>query len=421
MDPELFFTHSLRDERIRGILAAAIGAVEPGKLVRNALQYIPKTSGRIFALGLGKAALPMTEALAGSLALTKALVITKHAVRTKSNQITAIEGGHPIPDARSLLAGQAALRFVGQLEKDDLLICLISGGGSSLATSPVDGVNLDEMRALTSALLACGAPVEDINILRRQLDRVKGGGLAITTKAHVVGLILSDVIGNPLEAISSGPTAPNPTTSKDAIEILKKYSIKPPKRILRSLLSTQLVIDHLNKSRVQNLIIGDINTAGQAALNQAKREGFRTDIISLKIIGEAREIGLQMANQLKMATRKGQRPFCFIAGGETTVTLHGNGKGGRNQELALANVEALAGLQDVMLISLATDGEDGPTDAAGAVVNERTYHRGEEIGLSPSDYLSRNDAYSYFARLDDLLKPGPTGTNVNDLVFLIGL
>jgi glycerate 2-kinase len=458
MDASRFFTHSLRDPRVARILAAAIEAVDPDAAVERYLASNPLSPARrVFALGLGKAALPMTQALSRHVDLTRALVITKHVSSLELQAATVMESGHPVPDARSLAAGRAALEFVSSLREDDLLVCLISGGGSALMTAPV--VPLQDMQALTSALLACGARIDEINTLRRHLDRAKGGGVAKATKARVLSLILSDVVGSLLEAIASGPTAPDPTTREDALAVLEKYfvmslrgaaerrrgnlpvttnsrllrsarnDIKIPASILQSLSSnpeTPKPNDPIF-SRVQNVIVGDNALAIQAALKQAEQESFHAESLGSDWQGEAREVGLELANKLRVTTQSQIRPFCLIAGGETTVTIRskGNpaskerGKGGRNQELALAAVPALAGLENALLISLATDGEDGPTDAAGAVVNGETLQRAEELNLTVADYLSRNDAYPFFERLGDLLKTEPTGTNVNDLMFLV--
>ena len=387
MNANLFRSHTLQDPRILRILSAVLDAVEPGKIVRDflATATLPPHQ-RIFLLGIGKASEPMTLAATDVLPyFTDALIVTKHASRPDFNRITVMEAGHPIPDQRSLAAGQAALDFVSQLNADDLLICLISGGGSALVTAPRENVSLEEIQSRTSSLLASGATINEINNLRRQLDRIKGGGLARGTKAQVISLILSDVIGNSLETIASG-----------------------------------LTVDPSLETRVQNFIVGDIQAAAQAAQEEAKREGFDAKIFSLNIHGEAKEMGLQLAKKLKDERRKKQHPFCLIAGGETTVIIKGNGTGGRNQELALAAVDELSGVENILLISLATDGDDGPTDAAGAVVNGETRQRAERFGMAAPAYLSRNDAYSFFESLGDLLKPGYTGTNVNDILFLFG-
>ena len=333
-----------------------------------------------------------------------------------------MEGGHPVPDARSLQAGQRALEFVSSLAEDDTLVCLISGGGSALVTAPY--VPLEDLQSLTSLLLASGAPIDVINTLRRQLDRIKGGGLARATKARVISLILSDVIGNPLEAIASGPTAPDPTTKEDALEILHQYGLEKqvPYSILQHLESRSLLSETpqqaLGAHTVQNIIIVDNKLAARAALDQAEREGFQAEILTNELQGEARQVGRDLAHRLRIEGSGRTRPFCLIAGGETTVTIQSDGKGGRNQELALAAVPELTGLKNSMLISMATDGDDGPTDAAGAVVTGETAQRAKSLGLDAASHLSRNDAYPFFEALGDLLVTGPTGTNVNDLVFL---
>jgi hydroxypyruvate reductase len=420
MDTNRFATHSLKDPRILRILAAALEAVDPFKAVQG---HLPNIDGRVFGLGIGKAAFPMMDALAGRIPLSGGLAVTKFASGLSRELYTVIGGGHPIPDARSLNAGQRVLEFVASLHQEDTLVCLISGGGSALVTAPY--VPLEDLQTLTSLLLSSGARIDEINTLRRHLDRIKGGGLARATKARVISLILSDVIGNPLEAIASGPTAPDPTTREDALEILKKYKIEKqmPYSILQHLIraSSQPLADDGGGSisgRVQNLIIGDNRLAARAALEQAQLEGFHAEILTNELQGEAREVGRELAHRLRVSISNETRPFCLIAGGETTVTLTGDGKGGRNQELALAAVKELASLKDIMFIAFATDGDDGPTDAAGAVVTGESAQRAESLGLHVAAHLSRNDAYPFFDALGDLLKTGPTGTNVNDLILL---
>jgi hydroxypyruvate reductase len=289
-------------------------------------------------------------------------------------------------------------------------------------TAPL--VPLKDLQVLTSLLLTSGARIDEINTLRRQLDRVKGGGLARATKAKIISLILSDVIDNPLEAIASGPTAPDPTTREDALRILTKYEIEKqvPKSIFDILLITEKRAvgdgDGSRIERVQNIIIGDNKLAAQAAREQAERQGIQAEILTNELQGEARDVGRELAQRLREESSKRKRPFCLIAGGETTVQIRGEGKGGRNQELALAALPVLDGLQNVILVALATDGDDGPTDAAGAVVTGESARRAQSLGRDAADHLSRNDAYPFFEALGDLLKTGSTGTNVNDLTFL---
>lgn len=382
--------------------------------------------GQVRVLGLGKACPAMTLPLADLLSdhATRGLLIPKQTPVHAPSGFDLQPGGHPVPDENSLLAGQKALELTSGLGEDDLLICLISGGGSALMTAPHPGVSLADLRELTSELLACGARVDEINTLRRHLDRLKGGGLArFASPAKVVSLILSDVVDNLLEAIASGPTAPDPSTRADSLGVLEKYDLlgKVPQAILDSLKTTPETPKPGNKlfERVQNIIVGSNALAAESALSQARSEGFHPHLLGNGWQGEARMVGRELSQRLKDFS--GPRPFCLVAGGETTVTLRRGGRGGRNQELALAAVRELAGLRDVMLITLATDGEDGPTDAAGAVVSGETLQRGLDIGLSPETFLDDNNSYSYFSALDDLLKPGATGTNVNDLIFCFGL
>jgi hydroxypyruvate reductase len=365
----------------------------------------------------------MVESLSQYADLKQTLVITKHSAALDILSATLIESGHPVPDSRSQAAGEVALKFVSGLEEDDVLICLISGGGSALMTAPT--LPLEDLQMLTSALLACGARIDEINTLRRHLDRVKGGGVAKATRARVLSLILSDVVNSPLEAIASGPTAPDPTTKNDAVEILEKY------RLANSLPATTLSALKANPetpkpgdpiySRVENVIVGDNAFAVQTAIEQAEREGFHSEYLGSDWEGEARVVGIELARKLRVTAQSRPGPFCLVGGGETTVTIQGDGKGGRNQELALAAVPELAGLENALLLTLASDGEDGPTDAAGAVVSGESRQRAETLGLDVADHLSRNDAYPFFDRLNDLFRIGPTGTNVNDLIFLIGL
>ncbi len=426
--PERFLENALRahphGSGAAQILANSFNAVEPGAAVKKYLLENPLPfSKKIFAFGLGKAACPMTQSLADEIPLVDSLVITKHASSLNFGPVTVIEGNHPVPGRDSLQAGAAAIKFLSQLTKDDLLVCLISGGGSALMTAP--RVPLEDLQILTSALLACGARIDEINILRRHLDQLKGGGVAaLANGARIQALLLSDVVGDPLEAIASGPTVPDPTTLADAIAIIEKYGLggKVPTSIIPAFIPALTETPKPGSptfEKVQNKIIASNLIALQAAKTQAETLGFQTRVINSNLQGEARMRGEEIALQLKESLQTMKCPFCLLAGGETTVTIKGNGKGGRNQELALAAVDVLAGLQNVLLISIATDGEDGPTDAAGAFVTGETAQRAESLGMFAADHLLRNDAYSFFEEIDHLVKTGPSGTNVNDLVFCL--
>lgn len=441
-----FLTTTLRahphGDHITHILSAAIAAVEPGTAIQQTVQrngnrliiqnqtYLLDEIERIAILAVGKAAPAMAHALAALLTdrPTRGLLIVKHAPAATPAEFQTITGGHPVPTAGSLQAGQAALQLAHSLTQRDLLICLISGGGSALMSAPRPGISLKHLQSLTSALLASGARIDEINTLRRHLDLLKGGGLAAAAApARVVSLILSDVIGSPLEAIASGPTAPDPTTRTDALRIITRCArnIPLPPAILHTLQHSPETPKPGNPlfSRVQNVIIGDNAMAAQAALNQAARLGYNTHLLRTDLQGEARQAAAALCQTLQYTLQSSQPvrpPFCMVAGGETTVTLGPNpGRGGRNTELALAAVAPLASLPNAMLITLATDGEDGPTDAAGAVATSDTLRRASQLRLNPTDFLSRHDAYTFFHTLGDLLRPGPTGTNVNDLTFLL--
>ncbi len=444
LSAESFWTSSLRlapeGGRITRILSAAINAIDPGVAVRRSVVrdgdmlnvsgrvYDLRSFRRVVLLGLGKASVAMSDALAIILAdrLSYGLVISKQVSLVSPSPMTYMIGGHPVPDEHSLEAGRKVIELVSSLGPDDLLFCLVSGGGSALVVAPIIGISLAEIQGFTSDLLACGARISEINKLRRRLDLIKGGGIVkMASGATIISLILSDVVGNSLEAIASGPTAPDPSTRADSLSILANYGLETrvPVSILHSLRTspeTPKPGDPLF-AKVQNVIVGGNLQAAQAALTQAELEGFHPYLLSAELQGEARQVAYELATTVRQASLTGDpvpAPACIVAGGETTVTLQGNGKGGRNTELALAAVSELADFPGVMLVTLATDGEDGLTDAAGAVVTGGTFRHAAELNLHPGLFLERNDSFTFFSAMDDLLKPGPTGTNGNDLVFL---
>ncbi len=428
-----FSRHPLGDQ-ITSILTAAINAVEPGEAVSRFVKrdhdrlicgddiYALNHFEHVYLMAFGKAALPMSAALVEILGkrLTKGWVVPKHISNGHDPRLVVIPGAHPLPDENSLKAGEMLLSAAANFTEKDLVFCLISGGGSALVTAPYAGVSLADLRELTRLLLASGARIDEINTLRRHLDRIKGGGLAKQcTPARLVSLILSDVVNSPLEVIASGPTAPDPSTMQDVKLILERYDLvdKIPASILKHFerqIETPKPGDALFK-QVKNILVGSNELAAKAAAEQALKVGFASVDLGNAWQGEARQVA-QILSEKLISTQLS--PVCMIAGGETTVTLKGSGKGGRNMELALAAVPMLAGLSDVMLVTLATDGEDGPTDAAGAVVTGETAQRAAALGLDPAEFLAKNDSYHFFEKLGDLLQPGPTGTNVNDLTFL---
>ncbi len=301
----------------------------------------------------------------------RGIVVVKHrADATGSEVIPVIEGGHPVPDERSLQAGQKIRELITDLCADALVVCLISAGGSALAVLPSPSVTLQDMQVLTDVLLRCGAAITEIKVVRRHLDLLKGGGLArLASPARVLTLILSDVLGNPLEAVASGPAAPDPTTKQEALAVLAKYGLHKgmPRAFLDAFLETSKLGEEVF-TRVPNVAIGSNRDVVQAALRQAQQEGFYSVLLSDDLRGEAREAARILCRALRDVHERGDlvsRPACLVAGGETTVTLgDARGHGGRNQELALEAVNELAGLPDVLLITLATDGEDGLTDGA---------------------------------------------------------
>ena len=416
---------------VKRIMSAALEAADPALAVQSTLSkngniinierhsYVLDAFSRVYLIAIGKAAPAMASAARDLLgdALNGGIVVSKHPTGHDLGDLSFYLAGHPLPDNRSLTAGEAILKFLSQRNKNDFILFLISGGGSALITAPVDGITITDLQKLTSLLLGSGARIDEINTLRRALDRVKGGGLAKTAyPAKIASLILSDVVDSPLEAIASGPTVPNPTNSTDAFAILKKYNLleRVPPAIINVLKSEDRTEKEISFGEV--FIIGSNQVSASAARDIAIREGFQARILTTSLQGEAAKKGYELARYLLAAK---ERPLCLIVGGETTVTLGASpGIGGRNQEMALAAVEALNGAQNIMLITLATDGDDGPTDAAGAVVTGKTLKRAKLLKLDPDKYLHTHNAYPFFEALDDLLKPGSTGTNVNDLVFL---
>jgi len=455
LSPERFLTKSLENlpegDRVTRILAAALDAVEPGAAVSRFLKrkgdqllvqkhpYTLSSYNRILLIGAGKAGVPMTRQVVDILEenLSKGVVVVKDGHSggvERVGPVEILEAGHPLPDQRGIDGTQKIMDLMKDITAEDLVLVLISGGGSALLTSPVAGVALDDLRILTDQLLACGATIHEINTLRKHLDLVKGGGLArLASPAAVITLILSDVVGNLLDVIASGPTVPDPSTFYDAIQVLVKYGLleKVPSSIRKHLeKGDRGEVGETPKggdrvfANVRNILVGSNQQAAEAAIAQARKEGFRAQLLTTTLEGEAREKGAWLGGIARRIALTGHPlcpPACLVAGGETTVTLKGDGRGGRNQEMALAAVKEMAGLENALLVTLATDGGDGPTDAAGAVVTGETMPIAEAASLDPEFFLSQNNSYAFFDTLGDLLRPGPTQTNVNDLAFLFVL
>lgn len=447
------FSPPVPAERIGRILGSALQAVDPDRLVRNAVQRrgdqltFPDGSSvsltefkQIFLIGIGKAALPMTAAAAEILRGVnyRGLAVTKGPLpedeQRKLPGLPVLSAGHPQPDQGSLQAGRTIRQILEETGPEDLVLVLLSGGGSSLVCLPAEPLTLADLQRVNSLLLESGADIQEINTVRKHLSRIKGGQLARAAHpARLITLVLSDVIGDPLSAVASGPTVPDPTTYQDALEVVQAYRLekKLPAAALERLRSgaggnrpeTPKPGDP-GTEHSRAFVIGNNRTAALAAREQARREGFQAALLTTYLDGEARQAGAFCAAVLHEMALFGSplsRPGCLVVGGETTVTIpdpEQAGLGGRSLEAALAAVPALAGLDRAVLITLATDGEDGPTDAAGAVVTGKTLSRARELGLDPERHLENHSAYRFFQALGDLLRIGPTRTNVNDLWFL---
>jgi hydroxypyruvate reductase len=449
LSPERFATTSLKScpagPGITRILFASIQAVEPGAAVHKFLrrdgnrltvvdrEYDLASFERVFLVGCGKAGAPMAAAVYEILSdrVSGGVVIVKEGHAASIPGIEILEAGHPIPTQASVDSTNRLISYIQDAKPDDLVICVISGGGSALLTSPAEGITLDEVQSLTGQLLACGATIHEVNTVRKHIDVVKGGGLAaLIAPALMITLVLSDVDGDPLDRIASGPTAPDPSTFLDAWHVFEQYDLldKIPKSIFARVKGgLEGIIADTPKpgdpffTNVQNVIVGSNRQAALAALHQAAAEGYHTMLLTTHLSGEARQVSGVLSAIGRQMVETGEplgRPACIVAGGETTVTLRGKGRGGRNQEIALAAVSAIENLDRIVIVALGTDGGDGPTDAAGAVVTGETLKRALSANLDSAAYLANNDAYNFFDPLGDLLKPGPTLTNVNDLAFI---
>jgi hydroxypyruvate reductase len=430
----------------RRIFAAGVAAVDPAAAVQQAVRrdgetlvvaeacYDLRRYAHIYVVGAGKAGATMAQGLEAVVGdrLSAGTVTVKYAHMAPVTRVVIHEAGHPMPDAAGVQGAEAIMQVAQQARVDDLVFCLLSGGGSALMPAPLPGMTLAEKQQLTALLLACGASIDDINTIRKHLSRIKGGQLArLVAPATLITLVLSDVVGDRLDVIASGPTVPDPSTFQDCLDILARYELmaRLPVSIRTHLQNGQAgswaetpkagdpAFDHS-----QTVIIGNNRLALHTACQTAQALGYGTLVLSSRIQGEAREVArvhAAIAQEIRASCTPLAPPACVLSGGETTVTLRGPGKGGRNQEFALAAACDLAGLDRVVLLSAGTDGTDGPTDAAGAFVDGHTIARAQALGLKPEDYLRRCDSYHFFAALDDLLRTGPTGTNVMDMHLLL--
>jgi glycerate 2-kinase len=447
VDERLFHgdTAVLRRHAIQ-ILGAAVAAADPMAAVHRAVRldgsrlYVERRSydltstGRVIVVGAGKGSARMAAALEEILGgrITAGAVTTKYGYVERLRRIKLIEASHPLPDAAGLDGAQRIATLVQAAGANDLVFVLISGGGSALLPMPAEGMTLKEKIVTTELLLRSGATITEVNTVRKHLSAVKGGRLArLAAPATVVTLILSDVLGNPLDAIASGPTVPDPTTFADALTIVDRFGLREtlPASVQGHLErgATGQISDTPKPGdpmfdHVQTVIVGDITLAAEAAVERAEALGYHVRLSGTIIQGEAREVGARFGTMVREArasdgapNAQPTLPLCLMMGGETTVTVRGRGKGGRNQELVLGAARSIAGFARILVASFGTDGTDGPTDAAGAVADGTTLARAQALGLDPDAALASNDAFPFFQALGDLIICGPTNTNVNDL------
>ncbi len=429
-----------------GIFQAALRAVDPIKVVESQLRledsrlvvqhrsFDLEAFDRILVIGAGKAsgsmALALERLLGDRIAGGCVNVKVGHGAPVESIEI--VEAGHPIPDAAGLEGTRRILDLLEQTSDRDLVLCLLSGGGSALLPCPAEGIPFDEKQETTQILLRCGATIQEINAIRKHISRVKGGNLARwAAPATLVSLILSDVVGDDLDSIASGPTVPDGSTFQDCREIVEKYGIEdelPPTVRRRLRMGFEGAVEETPKEgdpvfdRTWNAIIGNNLLAVTTAASRARQLGYRTLVLSTMIEGEAREVAkvhAAIAKEIRRTHQPVTPAACVISGGETTVTIQGPGLGGRNQEFVLSAAMALQGWPGVVVLSGGTDGTDGPTDAAGALADGHTVERARALELDAGKYLRANDSYHFFEPLNDLLKTGPTLTNVMDLRLLL--
>jgi len=433
------------------IFSKAVSAVAPAQKLKDTVrikanQLLIKTEEgsekafrldgfkNIFLAGGGKASASMASAIEEIFGnrITQGIITAKYGHVLPLKKTTIIEAGHPIPDQKGFEGARKIRDLLKASGSGDLVIFLLSGGGSALLPLPVDGITLEEKQQVTQLLLDCGADIGEINTIRKHISQMKGGWLA--RWAHpstVIGFILSDVVGDPLDVIGSGPTVPDPSTYEDTWEILKKFNLihKIPPSIQKHLImGREGKVQETPKpgepvfEKVHNMIIGSNILALRSAEREASSLGLHTVVLSSSIIGDTREAARFHSAIAKEVLSSGHplpRPACIISGGETTVTIKGNGLGGRNQEFALASALEIQGLERIVVLSGGTDGTDGPTDAAGAIADHTTFERARAMGLNPKGYLENNDSYPFFQKLGDLLITGPTHTNVMDVRIIL--
>ena len=445
-DPAVLIADPTRREKILAVLTEALAAADPfaamqrflvreGDVLRVAdRQYDLSKYRRVFVIGAGKAGAPMVRAVEATLGdrVQNGIVVVKTGHGGPTHTVTLVEAEHPRPNQAGVDAGNRILALAESAQEDDLVIAVLSGGGSALLVAPAQGLTLQDIQKMTDALLASGATINEVNCLRKHVSAVKGGQLAReVAPATLVTLALSDVIGSPLDVIASGPTVPDQTTWEDAWAIVKRFDLETslPQPIVARLqagLSGELADTPKPDDPVfrtsQTVVVADNRVAAQAAARRAEELGYHSMLLTTYLEGEASEVArvaVGLGREIEAFDSPIAAPACLILGGETTVTLGDNpGMGGRNQELALAAGIALHGDDRIVVASLATDGTDGPTDSAGGIGDGATVERGRQAGLEAEEYLRAHNAYPFLEAAGDLLVTGPTQTNVNDIVFV---
>jgi len=420
------------------ILRAALKAADPREAVEAQVRRIrPRRFRNIYVVGAGKAGARMAVALerVRGLPIAGGVVNVKYGHIARLRHIELNECGHPVPDENGMAGARRIAAIVSGAGTNDLVICLISGGASALLPLPAEGISLADKQATTRALLACGADIRELNTVRKHLSAIKGGQLArMASPASVLTLVLSDVVGDDVDAIGSGPTAPDGSTFADALEIVTRYGLSKrlPKSVRQRLeRGSAGLLEETPKAgdavfeRTRNILVGNNRSAVESGAGAARALGYKTLVLSTMIEGDTKNVALMhaaIAREVRASGQPGRAPACLISGGETTVTLaREHGLGGRNQEFVLAAAREVAGMENVVLLSAGTDGTDGPTDAAGAIADGLTLKRAAAKGLDAGEILARNDSYHFFEPLGDLVRTGPTGTNVADVhVMLVG-
>ena len=430
----------------REIFLAGVAAADPLNAVKKSVRlrgdhlrvanrdYALSGIHSIFVTGCGKAAARMAVAIEDLLGdrVAGGVVVVKYGYRLPLQRIKVVEAGHPIPDEAGVDGAREIVELGQAAGENDLVLFLISGGGSALFPGPADSLTLADKQRTTQMLLQSGATIQEINAVRKHISKLKGGRFAkLVTPAHLVSLILSDVVGDSLEAIASGPTVGDATTYTDCLEIIQRYELieKIPQTVVRLLQrGARGAVDETPKpsdaifQKVQNVVIGSNQTALKAAKHHAGILGYHTKIISSSVEGESRTVAKSHAalvKEIALTDKPVRRPACLISGGETTVTIRGDGLGGRNQEFALAAAIQMDGLDGAVVLSAGSDGTDGVTDAAGGIVDGSTIQRGRAKGLDAAAFLTGNDSYRFLKATDDLLITGPTFTNVMDLQVML--